>query len=302
MSDTQVSSNPAVARELTSRGVDQTTGTFRNHTVRIGNAKPVRIDKIKPDHIPFQGFRSVTRIARGTQGLDAAAVNALNVLSKSGRLDARSLLGAIRTTHEYIRRLGKLDGCAPHDALQAFAPHVENMSNSNLAKAYQMLATADADLLMTALVHEGRNNPDASDARRCAQTLFDLQALLLKEVGNRYTREVLSHEAVNHPQEASEYMAMMPMSLTRQYSPNSLSVAMPGDDDHMSATAMTALVDVAAKGATTREKSAAETSAMIARRHLGDFSPKEAGDMLRAAKLTINVNENLVAKGKSFLS
>ena len=178
MADTRVSNNSAVSRERQGRGVDQATGTFGNHTVRLSGAKPLRIDKIKPDRIPFQGFRTATRIARGAEGLGQAAAKTLSVLTQSGKLDARALLGAIRTAHEYTQRLGKLGTDAPSSALELFAPHVEGMTNLELAKAYQMLATTDADLLMTALVHEGRSNPEASDARRCAETLFDLQALL----------------------------------------------------------------------------------------------------------------------------
>jgi hypothetical protein len=34
------------ARELQSRGIDKTTGTFGDHKVQIGSAKPLRIDKL----------------------------------------------------------------------------------------------------------------------------------------------------------------------------------------------------------------------------------------------------------------
>ena len=41
------------------------------------------------------------------------------------------------------------------------------------------------DLLQTALMREGQVNPQAKDARMAASRLFNVQALILKEIGNR---------------------------------------------------------------------------------------------------------------------
>ncbi|MDD7022102.1 MAG: hypothetical protein PUI29_05995, partial [Aeromonadales bacterium] len=125
------------ARELQSRGVDKTTGTFGDHKVQIGSAKPLRIDKLKSDRIPFQGFRTATRISRGAEGLKNSALKVLSTLVKPGALDAGTLLGALKTTQEYSQRLSKLGTDAPSSALELFAPLVEDLSNADLAKAYQ---------------------------------------------------------------------------------------------------------------------------------------------------------------------
>lgn len=290
------------ARELQSRGVDKTTGTFGDHKVQIGSAKPLRIDKLKPDRIPFQGFRTATRISRGAEGLKNSALKVLSTLVKPGALDAGTLLGALRTTQEYSQRLSKLGTDAPSSALELFAPLVEDLSNADLAKAYQMLATPQADLLMTALTHEGRSNPEASDARRCAEALFDVQALLLKEVSNRASRGIIEREIQKNPDQADMLQRMSPRSLAEQYAPGAQRPQAHARAGDVGVSAMAALVEVAAQGATMRERGAAEAAGMIERRHLGTFTPKEAGDMLRACDLTINVGENSLLLDTSFLA
>ena len=187
------------AKELRDRGVDKSTGTFKNHSVRIGNSSAVRIDKMKSDRIPFQGFRTATRIASGTEGLRKSAARALSIMARPGKLSAGKLLGAIKATQEYASRLARLGSQVRSGTLELYAPLVESLSNDELSKVFQMFQTPEADLLMTALAYEGRSNSEASDARRCSEVLFDMQALVIKELGNRTSRDTIEREIQKDP-------------------------------------------------------------------------------------------------------
>ena len=179
-----------VKQELETRGVDSSVGVFGSHHVQIGKGAPVRLDEIKSADVPYAGFKDATKIARGKAGIRQTANDTLAALSKPGPLDAGKLLGALKAqqTHfERLDKLGQLDPLQKQDAegLWMFTNAVENLSNEELSAIYQKFTSAEMDLLQTALMREGNVNPKAKDARMAAGRLFNLQALILKEVSNR---------------------------------------------------------------------------------------------------------------------
>ncbi len=119
--------NPAsidqlAAKELLDRGVDKSTGTFKNHSVRIGNSSAVRIDKMKSDRIPFQGFGTATRIASGTEGLRKSAARALSIMARPGKLSAGKLLGAMGEQYENAFKAAIITG-GPVQTTEAMLLH-----------------------------------------------------------------------------------------------------------------------------------------------------------------------------------
>ncbi|MBO6002728.1 MAG: hypothetical protein J6P53_04445, partial [Mailhella sp.] len=86
----------------------------------------------------------------------------------------------MQTHTSRLDELGELEPDQKRDSMWTFASEVESLSNSELSAAFQTFTSAEMDLLQTALMHEGQNNPNAVDARRAAAQLFDLQALILR--------------------------------------------------------------------------------------------------------------------------
>ena len=82
-----------------------------------------------------------------------------------------------------------------------FTKAVEALSNEELAAVFQKFTSAEMDLLQTALLREGSVNPKAKDARMAAARLFNLQALVLKEVSNRTSATVLADLRAENPQD-----------------------------------------------------------------------------------------------------
>ncbi len=289
------------AKELLDRVVDKTTGTFKNHSVRIGNSSAVRIDKMKSDRIPFQGFRTATRIASGTEGLRKSAARALSIMARPGKLSAGKLLGAIKATQEYASRLARLGSQVRSGTLELYAPLVESLSNDELSKVFQMFQTPEADLLMTALAYEGRSNSEASDARRCSEVLFDMQALVIKELGNRTSRDTIEREIQKDPSKARELQAMAPRSLSEQYAPQEQRPEAVEHKGDLGTSSMAALAEISAHGATKRENEAGEALEAMRRRNYKTLSPKELGNMLRSSEITINMGGISALSGNSFL-
>ena len=85
----RIQTDPTVQQQLEARGITEKTGVFGHHKVQLGTGEPIRLDSIKANKVPFQGFTTATRIVRGQAGLTASAQDALNVLSRPGRLTPR---------------------------------------------------------------------------------------------------------------------------------------------------------------------------------------------------------------------
>ena len=191
--------NPDIVtqQELQSRGVDSSVGVFGSHHVQIGNGTPIRLDEIKSAKVPYAGFKTATQIRRGKAGIEQTASDALKTLAASGSLDAGKLLGFLKAQQTHLERLVKLDQLDPaqkqdEDGLWMFTKAVEKLSNEDLASIFQKFTSPEMDLLQTALMREGQINPKAKDARIAASRLFNLQALVLKEIGNRAALSNLS--------------------------------------------------------------------------------------------------------------
>ncbi len=181
--------NGAVMQELATRGVTEKTGVYGEHKVQIGQGSPINLESLKSAKVPYEGFRTATKVNRGKEGVQQNAQNAVKVLSSStGPLDVKSLLESLKAAQTHADRLGKLGQLSEAqkgDSAWVFAAAVESLSNTELAAAFEKFTSAEMDLLQTALIHEGETNPKAEDARKAAKQLFTLQALVLKEVSNR---------------------------------------------------------------------------------------------------------------------
>lgn len=282
-------------KQLESRGITEKTGVFGEHTVQLGTSEPIRLDSIKANKVPFQGFTTATKVARGQAGITASAQDTLSVLARPGQLDAKALMASLKTAQDYITRLDKLGHLTPQqkeNALWAFAPVVENMSNAELAAVYQSFNTGEMDLLQTALLREGQINDKAEDARNAASLLFDLQALVLKEVSNRATRGMVEDLIAAHPEDRTLTELRMPPRLTDQYGGNAFVV--PAQPHDISSANLLSLVETAAQSATTREKSAVKETERLRARDLPSVSVKEMADVLRSSELTINIDTNVL--------
>ena len=302
----QIQADQVVRQELADRGITESTGVFGEHKVQIGKGSPIRLDSIKSASIPFAGFRTATKIARGREGVKRSADNVLRSLAnRSGTLDAKTLLSELKGLQRHVSRLdklGDLSGAQKQDGSWTFTAAVQKLSNRELAAVYQSFTTAEMDLLQTALMREGQINPNASDARKAAAQLFDLQALVLREISNRSVNEQISRTAADvefeglpggQPDNEPAPLAR-PMTLTEQF--GSTGTVTPHREEHdITAANLVTLTEVGARSATVREKSATAEQAKLQARRIDDVTVKEMGDTLRSAEVTINIStEHLI--------
>lgn len=297
----RIQAAPTIQQQLASRGITEKTGVFGQHKVQLGTGSPIRLDKIKGNSVPYQGFRTATKIARGHEGLEKSSSNTLNILAAPGTLDARKLLAALKTNGNFMERLdklGQLTEAQKGNSLWSFAPAVEKLSNTELAAVYQNFTSAEMDLLQTALRHEGLNNPKANDARHAASQLFDLQALVLKEMSNRVSNGMLDDLSAKEPENAAKYENMRPASLSRQYAQKDV---LPTAHTHdITAANLHTLANVAAESATRRENTATAETQKLSSRGIS-ATPKEMGDLLRESPLTINLPARRLLRDNSFI-
>ncbi|MDD2966667.1 MAG: DUF3626 domain-containing protein [Desulfovibrionaceae bacterium] len=296
-----IQADPIVQRQLAERGITEKTGVFGEHKVQIGTGSPINLSSIKRNSLPFQGFTSATKVARGQAGLAASAHSTVHVLISPGVLQADKLLSALKTNAEYMSRLGalgQLSEAQKQNSLWAFAPAVESLSSTELAFVYQSFTSAEMDLLQSALRHEGRNNIEAKDARAAEAQLFDLQALVLKEMSNRVSNGRLDDLIAQEPNKSAEYNALRPSSLSQQYAGQDSTRAVHTHD--ISAANLHTLANVAAQSATQREKNAAAHMQKLSTRGIS-ATPKEMGDILRQSPLTINIPTRRLLRDTAFI-
>lgn len=115
------------------------------------------------------------------------------------------------------------------------------------------------DLLQTALQREGEINREARDARKAAEQLFDLQALVLRESANRAAMAQLADMRAAAPNDASlaENAVRVPRAATEQYgSAGGPEVPLDAHGRDLSAQSLGVLIETAASSATERERSA----------------------------------------------
>ena len=297
----KIQADVVVKNELESRGVDSSVGVFGSHHVQIGKGTPVRLDVIQSAKIPYAGFKTATQVTRGKAGIHQTATNALKTLAASGQLDAGKLLGFLKAQQTHLERLDKLGGLTEaqrqdQDGLWMFTKAVENLSNAELSAIYQKFTSAEMDLLQTALIREGQINPEAKDARMAASRLFDLQALVLKEVSNRVSLSVLTDLRTADPNDETlndDHIAL-PQKLSVEYGAGEGEAPTSTYGDDITPTNLGILVDVAARSSTARERTGAEEAQKLRQRGLDNVSTKQLGDVLRSAELTINIEPEIL--------
>ena len=305
----KIQADTFVKNELESRGVDSSVGVFGSHHVQIGKGTPVRLDIIKSAKVPYAGFTEAKQVMRGKAGIHQTSSDVLKTLAAPGSLDAGKLLGLLKAQQTHLNRLDKLNQLTPAqkndaDGLWMFTKEIENLSNAELSAIYQKFTSAEMDLLQTALIREGQINPKANDARMAASRLFDLQALILKEVSNRVSLSNLEDLRTANPEDETlkdDHIAL-PKKLSEQYggADGAATASTYGDD--MTATNLGILVDVAARSATTRERTGVEEAQKLQKRGLDNVSPKELGDVLRSAEFTINMDPAILLGDNSIIA
>lgn len=297
-----------VQQELAQRGVDSSVGVFGSHYVKIGKASPIRLDQIQSASAPYAGVWTAVQIRPGLEGVRQTAEEALRVLLRPGPLDAARLLGFLKAGQTHLGRLaeaGELSQAQKDDGTWVFTQAVRNLSNSELATAFQVFASAEMDLLQTALQREGEINREARDARKAAEQLFDLQALVLRESANRAAMAQLADMRAAAPNDASlaEGAVRVPRAATEQYgSAGGQEVPLDAHDRDLSAQSLGVLIETAASSATERERSAGGMAESLQRRSFDDVTVKQIGDVMRSKELTINMPLDTFLEKSSILN
>ena len=296
-----------VAQELESRGVDSSVGVYGSHHVQIGKGTPVRIDQIKSASLPYAGIKTATQVRRGLAGVEQTSRDVLKTLAAPGSLDAGKLLGLLKAGQTHVERLARLNALdqkklADSDGLWMFTKAVENLSNEDLASIFQKFTSAEMDLLQTALMHEGQSSSEAKDARMAAARLFNLQALVLKEIGNRAALSNLSDLRAANPADESlkDESLALPQKLSAEYGNSGAeNIPAPVHGKDITATNLAILAEVSSQSANQRENMAVAEKEKLASRGLSDVQLKEMGDVLRSAELTINIPLEILAGNTS---
>ena len=302
-----------LANELKSRGIDSSTGVYGDHKLQIGNGEPIALDKIPSNSVPGEGWSQATKIARGTAGLKTMAEDTLKALTNpSGKFDAKSLLGALMAGKTQIGRMASLGQLTPEqreNTMWIFTRAIEKLSNTDLATIYQTFTSKEMDLLQSALQREMHINKDAADAGFAADALFDLNALIVKEVSNRAMLSQID-DALEHAEEQQERQGlelMKPQKLSETYGsipagPEGQPAPAPqpaGPD--MTAMNLMTLVEVSAGSATQREKTAGSEAQRLARRGVDGVTVTDMANVMRKSELTINMSVDVLFKDTSIL-
>ncbi len=304
----KIQADAVVKGELESRGVDSSVGVFGSHHVQIGKGTPVRLDVIKSAKVPYAGFKTATQIQRGKAGVHQTSTDIMKTLAAPGQLDAGKLLGLMKAQQTHVSRLDKLHQLTPEqksdpDGLWMFTKSIEKLSNAELSAIYQKFTSPEMDLLQTALIREGQINPKANDARMAAANLFNLQALVLKEVSNRMSLSMLTDLRAANPNDEtlSDDHIAQPKALSAEYGNLEGDAPESTFGDDMTATNLGILVDVAARSSTTRERTGVQEQQKLQRRGLDDVTVKEIGNTLRSAELTINLDPAILLGDNSVI-
>ncbi|MCR5812986.1 MAG: DUF3626 domain-containing protein [Desulfovibrio sp.] len=308
-----------VRQELQGRGIDARTGVYGDHTVQLGTGLPIKLDAIKTPSLPYAGFFRATKIASGRAGIEQSADGLLKQLTRqAGKLDAGKILGLLKAgqTHfERLNALGQITQAQKDNKLRMFTKSVEKLSNADLAAVYQSFTSAEMDLLQTALQREGEINPDARDARMAASRLFDLQALILKEVSNRSAVGILEDLKAKNPGDDTLQNVDTPKRLSAQWGDTENAPENPANrplngaldqnivrnaahphEHDISAANLLTLVEVAAQSAGRREKNAAVQAQRLAARNIQGVSVKDMADIMRQSEMTCNMTPEALLK------
>ncbi|MBQ3892669.1 MAG: DUF3626 domain-containing protein, partial [Mailhella sp.] len=290
-----------VQRQLASRGVDESTGVYGQHKVQIGKGSPIRLDEIKSASIPYAGFSTMKKIERGKAGVQQCAGDVLKTLAKPGTLDAKPLLGslkAMQTHYERLDKLGQLSEAQQESMAWMFTSKIQSLTNEELAAVFQSFTSSEMDLLQTALQREAQINQQAADAAHAAEALFDMQALVIREISNRSINAQIDDMVAADASKAGEAEAMRPQSLTDAHGGQAAGgIHDPAGQHGMSAYSLHTLAEAASGSSTQREKNAVAEASKLSLRKLDNVAVKQMGDVLRGAELTINIKTEYLIGG-----
>lgn len=276
---------------LTQQNVTNTDATKQNEgvgkIVQVNKPPVVSLKEIQSNKVPFAGFRTATKVERGTLGAVQNGRTAIAAMGKAdGKMDIKGLLGSLKTVQIHLDRLeelGTIERCDMDDVACSFlAVGVEELSNKELLATYQNTLSKDFSDLKDTLISELRKNPQNTDAKGYLCNIMNLEDLVLQETGNRMTRGIA-------PEEADKIT-----SLTQSHGSNAS--AMVGVDKHtdkfdMTDRSLNTVAQTSIQGAISEARHSQETDTIAANRHLNPNERKGLGDVLRAATLSINVDE-----------
>uniref|UniRef100_B8DQR3 Uncharacterized protein n=1 Tax=Nitratidesulfovibrio vulgaris (strain DSM 19637 / Miyazaki F) TaxID=883 RepID=B8DQR3_NITV9 len=285
----QIGNLPPTGPQVSATG-GATVGKIGEHTVQIAGQTPLRLDKIKGNSLPFQGFTTATRINRAEAGMQANASSALHALARpGGSLKPADLLGGLKSFQTSLGRFAGLNRLTPVQTepvgLAQMTRAVQGLSNADLTAVYQTFQSPQMALLKEALQAEVRANPANGDARAALSNLFDMEAVVLKDVSER----ILSVMDLADTPDADAALRQGHRFGERAHE---------GPDAHardISPRNMKTLVETTAQSATRNEREQGLVQGTLADRrvHGPDGQPLDAralGGILRSSELTMNID------------
>ncbi|MDR2165247.1 MAG: DUF3626 domain-containing protein, partial [Zoogloeaceae bacterium] len=266
-------------------------GAIGEHTVTLSGQPPLRLDKIKGNPLPFQGFRVATRIQSAEKGMQTNVTAALGALTRpGGRLNPKALMGGLKAFHTSLDNFIRLENTpasrVDQVVVEQLSKSVESLSSRDLAATYQTFQSREMTLLKDALQAEARRNPGNTDVKAALAALFDLEAVVLKEVSERMisVMDLVAAKPQTPEQETAQDAALRAGRRER---------AVEGADAYandLSPRNVAILVERSAEAHTRAENTLnARTGAMLADRNVG-IDARQIGDTLRGSELTMNVD------------
>lgn len=285
----QVGSIPPSGPKVTI-GNSPSVGKIGEHTVELHGQPPLRLDRIKGNPLPFQGFSKATRMERAESGMQSNACFALRALARpGGDLNPGALLDGLKSFRTSLGRHAGLHRLAPGEtqsaSLAQMTRAVQGLSSNELSAVYQTLQSPEMALLKDALQAEVRRNPGNADARAALNDLFDMEAVVLKDVSERILSvmtldaDPATDAALRQGHRFGERVQEGPDAHARDISPRNLKT----------------LVETTAQSATRNEREQGPVQGVLADRrvHGPDGQPLDAralGDILRTSELTMNID------------
>ncbi|MCR5536679.1 MAG: DUF3626 domain-containing protein [Succinivibrio sp.] len=326
MSDNQIANtNLNQANEIQQNNVDtaaqaKDVGVFKDHKLTI-NGISVKLNNISPISLLSPGWfaSNKEKISLAKVNLNFSYVKVFdNLINKNNKLEVKKLLKALKAVDVSRADLQKLEkinlrnvgniGIGGHNSqldfnLEIEASLIERLSNEQLSAIFQTFNSAEMEFLQDCLQQEGENR-NSRDSRSAASHLFDIQAMVLKEISNRALAEkVANNPALLERQEQEVQLnAKQPKiytSLTEQFGGTKAQHA--NQKQNLSATNLEIIAEVSTKSANNRSSKTESANADLKNRRLDNLSLKKLGDSLRNNDLVINMPSKFVLSGSTSL-
>ena len=275
------------ARQVQTQQTEQSrsaVGTIGKHSVQLGDGPKINLNSIKTNKVPFAGFRAATKIASAKTGMAQNGAALAEIFTcRNGRLDAKALMQTLKTFQLHLDRHISLNpglnkAQMDKEALAALAPQIENLSNAELASAYQGINSAETSLLKQALQREAALGNQ--DAKAALANLMNVEALLLVEVGNRV---VVGRD----PAAAASITPLSQMYGSEFNAPQTA----PAEHRHdITAANLETLVMTDAHSGLRKAQAESEVAQTLAARQIEGIEPRQMGDILRSSELTMNAD------------